>query len=407
MAGNPKADPSTATAPGRASTASRIAELDSVRGIAACVVVVGHVASVAGWLDPGASGVGYWLKSTPLGLPFTGTEAVIVFFVLSGFVLSLPYLAQRGDSYRGFLVRRVMRIYIPYLVAVGLAIGLALALRSGRAPESVWFDRQWLGTPDASSIVGHLLLIPSFHSSGFNPVIWSLVQEMRISLIFPLLFLVTVRLPWGAVLAGALVLGAAGNVLSHASEAAGWANDYFDTLHYLVMFVAGILLARHSQAIRRLYARLSRSGRLGLAILTFLALSYPFLARSAPIAHRGPLDDWMVGLGACLVIVIASSSEGAARWLRIRPAVFVGRISYSLFLLHVPVILATVILLSGTLPLWAILVIAVVASFVLATVMYELVERPAVDLGRRAGRRLRVSKRSHAPAAPARQHAEV
>src|SRR4051812_23982010 len=93
-------------------TNRRIAELDSVRGIAACVVLASHLAGVplydyGAMYDRGVSNAAY--------------AAVITFFVLSGFVLAQPFLAG-SVSYGRFVVRRFFRIYPPYIAAVAVAL---------------------------------------------------------------------------------------------------------------------------------------------------------------------------------------------------------------------------------------------------------------------------------------------
>ncbi len=62
------------------------------------------------------------LIRTPLRLLIAGHQAVILFFLLSGFVLTLPYKKKTGLGYGPFLVKRVCRIYLPYLGALALAI---------------------------------------------------------------------------------------------------------------------------------------------------------------------------------------------------------------------------------------------------------------------------------------------
>ena len=76
-----------------------------------------------------------------------------------------------------------------------------------------------------------------------------------------------------------------------------------------------------------------------------------------------------------------------------------GHVSYSLYLVHAPVLVAFMVLLHGVLPLWASLVVGMVASLAAAEVMRRLVEVPSRDLARWAERRLRVP-RAEAAVAP-------
>jgi len=79
--------------------AGRITELDAVRGFAAVTVVVGHSLTVFPNFDDatrGKSGLALVnaVKYSPLALVQSGDAAVILFFILSGFVLALPFLSS-------------------------------------------------------------------------------------------------------------------------------------------------------------------------------------------------------------------------------------------------------------------------------------------------------------------------
>src|SRR3954471_9896348 len=105
----------------------RIPELDALRGLAAVAVLLGHwMTVVPAWDDDTRHQPAKWLlnlfKYTPLRLLTAAPEAVLVFFVLSGFVLALPFLEGRAGSYRAFLVRRAFRIYPAAWAAAGAAM---------------------------------------------------------------------------------------------------------------------------------------------------------------------------------------------------------------------------------------------------------------------------------------------
>jgi peptidoglycan/LPS O-acetylase OafA/YrhL len=84
------------------SQGQRFVELDALRGVAACTVVLHHLAQAYSFESP------WYLR--PL---VAGHEAVILFFTLSGFVLSLPFW-NRGSNgpYGQYLIRRFFRIYV-------------------------------------------------------------------------------------------------------------------------------------------------------------------------------------------------------------------------------------------------------------------------------------------------------
>ena len=108
----------------------RIVALDGLRGVAAIMVLLHHAllmlpvfadyewySKVPAHISPGK----FLLLCTPLRLVWAGQERAIMFFVLSGFVLSLPWLSGKPQSYGRFLLGRFCRIYPPYIAAMALA----------------------------------------------------------------------------------------------------------------------------------------------------------------------------------------------------------------------------------------------------------------------------------------------
>ena len=100
----------------------RLPSLDALRGMASLVVVVSHcylLIPEARRATLDASWASYLLL--PL---YNGSAAVVVFFVLSGFVLSLPSWRGSVPSYPRFVVRRFCRIYLPFAASILLALAL-------------------------------------------------------------------------------------------------------------------------------------------------------------------------------------------------------------------------------------------------------------------------------------------
>jgi peptidoglycan/LPS O-acetylase OafA/YrhL len=110
----------------------RYRELDALRGLAALVVLVYHFRMM--WADS-LEWFGWhkWFNLSIMALA-SGPESVNLFFLLSAFVLALPYLKGDGLEYPAYLARRVIRIYGPYLFALALAVAgnarAALLVRS-------------------------------------------------------------------------------------------------------------------------------------------------------------------------------------------------------------------------------------------------------------------------------------
>ena len=105
-----------------------------------------------------------------MALVKSGDAAVILFFILSGFVLALPFLGARAPSYPGFLAKRVCRIYLPYLAAVALAIACAAILGDEALPGlSQWANAPWQDGFGVGVLVGHATMLGSFTTRSTTP----------------------------------------------------------------------------------------------------------------------------------------------------------------------------------------------------------------------------------------------
>ena len=355
----------------------RFDALDSLRGLAALVVVVNHCLNLFppfGGLGSGqsASAPDPWVAAllrSPLSLAWHGKGAVALFFVLSGFVLALPWFRVRGPSYGSFVTRRFCRIYLPYAVAVGLAMALAAALSGLRPPPlTQWFDTaNWIEPIGWAAVLDHVLMLGAHNT--FDNAVWSLNHEMRLSLVFPLVLLPVLRFgPAGAVVLAVALYGGAGAI----THFAGWNGppaEVAATLRFGTFFVLGALLARYADALA--VHRSPWSGPAAwCALLAGLFLLW------------GWQEPAVMALGSGLVI-LAAVLPGGIRDGLLRPAPrALGRISYSLYLIHLLVILSAVHLLYGRLPLPTIAAGAFAAALPVAWVFHLWIEAPANRLGR-------------------------
>jgi peptidoglycan/LPS O-acetylase OafA/YrhL len=206
---------------------------------------------------------------------------------------------------------------------------------------------------------------------------------MRLSLLFPLLLWALVRLGWKrglSALAVISLIGGAGYFLVvHRSPLAA---NYLLTLHYTLMFGVGALIALHHDALGARYRALSGRGKAALFSAGLLSYVYGVLPDRVGIGNP-TVNDWLTLPGAASVIVFALYSGRAIRVL-LRPLPqFLGRISFSLYLIHPVVQLGLLYGLRGVLPLPWVAALAFVLTFPAATLMYLWVERPSMALGRR------------------------
>jgi len=120
----------------------RLTSLDAVRGIAAFVVILHHC--YLAMPDQPLSTFTALLSSRPLRVFHNGGAAVIIFFVLSGYVLALPFFSGRQPSYTRYVVKRICRIYIPFAVALCIAVLLyTITDRQPVADAADWLNTRW------------------------------------------------------------------------------------------------------------------------------------------------------------------------------------------------------------------------------------------------------------------------
>ncbi len=349
---------------------NRIHALDALRGLAALTVVFHHLALVPP--EPPSLGLTTWV--------ITGYAAVLLFFLLSGFVLYLS-LEQRPQPYPEFVVKRIARIYLPYAAVLLLSYAL-LELNAGAATPglSAWAGYPWRLPEARAALWPHLALLGTFDFGLINPVVWSLVVEMRVSLIFPMIALLVRRAPWFVSLGVGLLCSSVKELKVAALAGTLWLR----TSHYVLLFVVGALLAKHRAVIRSWVGHHPRlSACLGL------------LGIGAYYLHdfwRTPSErmrDYLIAIGATIFIVLTLGNARIERllshpWLR-----FLGEVSYSLYLVHAVVLLSLLHFLGEKLPLWVLLTAMPFLSLAAAALLYRFVERPSMRLGRLAAEWLR------------------
>jgi peptidoglycan/LPS O-acetylase OafA/YrhL len=357
------ADPAAAAQP----DGSRIRSLDGLRGVAALVVVAFHVSDLVAW-DPAVRRI---VGVTPLGVFMNGPAAVHVFFVLSGFVLSHSLLGAPGVAGTlRYCVRRVFRIHPPYMAAVLFAWALTFLPLGSPAETEV------AGVASLRIPLERMPLALALPSKAFGqlPVGWSLYVELAMSLVLPLLL-------WIARRSDPLVVVAIGFLLPLHPQAG--------FLVFTIDFAVGMALYLSRDRIARFVPQGGVAA--GLWVVAALALlQTPALGGAAGVArtlaeHQPP--GWLVPIaaGSALLTLAALEMPAVRRCLASRAAVFLGRISYSLYLVH-----WSVVMLLGRLvgapdsAFTAVLFFAMVTcvSCGVAMLGWRWVEQPSIAAGR-------------------------
>lgn len=365
----------------------RFEELDSVRGLAAISVMLLHFFLAFKVCVPDFNLISV-VDRSPLRIFWSGTEAVILFFVLSGFVLSMSYYNTVTLKYKDYLIRRICRIYLPYIVSVFLTVVCMATLYRENVPSiSGWFDLFKSSSTDL--LLGHVILIDQFDSYKLNVVFWSLVHEMRISIIFPILMLIILKLSWKRNLIIAALCSICFFIIYFFSlkflqnDITKNSTSYFATIRYIPFFILGALMAKYRNILDGFYNKFTTSSKILMLIVAVLSYTYPWwFLINITYLHVSFINDMMVSLGCTIFIATSIFSKRVRGVLLLKPIHFIGRISYSLYLVHMVVLLSILNAFYGKASIGLIFVSAFVLSFFVAVVMHYLVEIPSISLGR-------------------------
>lgn len=348
----------------------RVDSIDSLRGVAILMVILYHVHA---WI-PGLSTLPSWYMF-PVSLGFSGVD---LFFVLSGFSLYYAWLRQEQATGQVFIQkyywRRFWRIYPPYIIAFFVPwIPVLIATPAEAIKEALW----------------HIFLLHNYSEQyfyGANGPLWSIAVEAQFYVLFPLIVLGMKR--WGivqVVLAGIIIglLYRTGVYL------------YFDELTYRQVpkpYLQGFWLARIPNFLLGIglayqWVTLSETKKhnpnrglaiLGLGVAT-LAFTWGFIYyfRHVSMIIRE------LGFAVGYTLIVYGTLQGALQsFLSSRWLLFSGKISYSLYLTHAPVILflgmlaqkfiGDVSVLQGLL----VMLFAILVSYGVAWLYYRWVETP-------------------------------
>ncbi|WP_088122136.1 acyltransferase family protein [Bacillus wiedmannii] len=353
----------------------RIKELDSIRGLAALTVVFGHFCLMLPSLPNS-------IKFSPLRFLWAGGEAVIVFYVLSGFVLSMA-LYHSKTNYWGYLIKRFVRIYIPYYFWIIVTFTLFILF----SPYEVvglrdWFYDRWQGSITKLDILNHFVLLNNFFTENYNPVIWSLAQEMRISIVFPLLFLLFYKLSWKKTILFAVSFSLISVFLNmlHIGKAEGFYNGYADTLHFTSMFMVGMLLFKHQEKLIYSYRNMKKFNKgfliaLGIILYLYSILIYGISRNDTTFL----LKDWGVVLSVSIFILMAMSNLKVKVFLNKSVFVYLGEISYSIYLCHFPIMMVLFKLLYTKIPIFFLLILCITMTLLFSIVSYHLIEKKCIN----------------------------
>lgn len=354
--------------------------IDGLRGIAILMVVFGHLVYN---INPNAGPVVQFVSA----LFGAGGYGVVLFFTLSGFLISWPFWRRKVKGAAqlvppGYGWRRFWKIYPPLALTV---IGLTpVYLLLTHDPTFIRTACQWLlGLPLIKPVKG-----------DFNPVMWSLIIEMHFYIVLPLLFLAASRVSlriclW--LIPGLLLL------VPVIWRWISLANGVYFTLHpdinvrfptMLDNFAFGVLLAGFENA-GRLKKTSARLGHAGFVLLVLGCLTLPCLVLYTHCSDQARFE--IVGgivkvASALLLCYVADPGLLVSRWLSIPTLRWFGLVSYEWYLVHQPMFYATRTWLGsaqGSMVKFLVMSAGMLfASLLLGAVIYRYFSLPILRFGR-------------------------
>jgi len=330
--------------------------LESLRGLAALIVCVHHGMSV--FADNARLAV-----MDALLFAFNSAAAVIFFFVLSGYVLGRAL--ERNGAFAPYLVRRLFRLLPPFVVVVLFTFACERLFRIDPIPSGLMpgFQRMFWPQPTWDALWDNLLL-SSFRVNGPT---WTLLAELLGALMLPLVVAAHVRIGprwrWALFVAIATLLA-------------------ISPYYTLLWFYFGCFLANETAALL--------AGRRGLAAITFVAglIGLEMAGTNSEFYAVGIVIP--SAIAAALMIGAVAASRELLQWTTVAPLRFLGRISYSLYLVHWPTFYVCALLAVICRPIvptdiWGNLVVTVTSVIVavgLAALSYRFVEAPSIRAGK-------------------------
>lgn len=288
----------------------RLRSLDGVRGIAASVVFLHHSFECLASEVP---------NSVRVMLLSLGQQSVWLFFVLSG--MSLASLASSRDlNWRNFLLSRIVRLYFPTIAATCLTYISIIFISRATRTGNKWIDSHPTGI-SIESFLNDLSLINQ--TSGNLMPLWSLRWEVIFSLLFVAAIAFARQVNWVFALVAGLLVGSLG---------------LGEVAFYGSMFFLGTVIGVHIDVVKDFFAK--RPHLANSTVLTgiiLISMGNRFLAfENFPTSGNLGIFTSLIG-----IISLLSSVENSVVGfiLRSGPLQLLGSISFSLYLIHEPLII--------------------------------------------------------------------
>ena len=313
-----------------------------------------------------------------------------MFFVLSGFVLMLG-TESRSFTWLSYYPRRILRLYLPVVAAVAFAVLTVIAVHRTVAYGASWWLNDHAQPTTSRNVLYNVTLLQ--HTTFLDSPLWSLKWEVVFSLLLPA-YVIVARLAgrYGLIVGAFLVYAiGVGALTGH------------DSVTFLPMFGLGVLMAAERHRLTELGARLGhRTGSLllvvALLLLTARGTLYPIVGHQV---YAASIAVETVGAAAIVFLFAAwlpAKRLGEKSWLQ-----WVGARSFSLYLVHEPIVVSTAIAFGSHANPLVTLAVALPLSLAAAHLFFRFIEGPshrlarALTAGSRRSRQMRLDSRAEPP----------
>ncbi len=360
---------------------NRLDYLDSIRGLAAFSVLIYHfIFSLDTFHYWDGSVIQYYLA-----MIFNGADAVSLFFVLSGLVLSYKYFNSENNklslNYSSFVIQRIFRIYPAFLVMICIYF-----LYVQRDYLSIDFFYNSLVHED-HNFLREALLIKGVHNYYIPG--WTLGVEMALSLFVPVFVIIAVKstkmLYW--LIAISFIMS---SIVSM----------------FLFHFLLGILIGKKFEVIKNYDFNSSKIYKVRWVVyfLVFILYSIRFIDHISPLGAYYTLPEYYLGLSFFQITGVASyfillKAINSMYWqniLRWNPLLFLGKISYSLYLTHWFAVFCVFVPRPDKLAHWIHLdehpylagfIICIPLTILMSFILYHSIEKPFNLLGKKISKK--------------------
>jgi len=144
----------------------------------------------------------------------------------------------------------------------------------------------------------------------------------------------------------------------------------------------GALLAKYRSLIFHYALNMKKVVKIALLLIAIICFMYEGMIGEVDFLNNYILRDYVVSFGVCIVMIMSVASWTFSALLRKKVFVFLGKISYSLYLYHLVSLFSVMYLFYDKLPTILIVFLSFSLSFLLSSLGYLFIEKPCINLGR-------------------------